>query len=433
MSRQMKDSGIEWIGEIPGNWKVVSLNKIANIQTGSTPTKTNQEQYYSDEHGIPWIKAEDLDTGTSIEFTSEYLTPAGCKIGRVFPPNTVYVCCIASVGKVGYSCIECSCNQQINALIFKNNYSWKYGYFVSLSQETEYINNSSGNVMKIINSDKQSRLKCPLPPLPEQTRIAAFLDEKCAHIDSVIEKTKQSIEEYKKLKQAVITQAVTKGVRGKREMKDSGVEWIGEIPKEWEIHKFCWDYSAMLGKMLDAKRVSGSKLHPYIKNADVQWWSINSESLDEMDFDDSEYERYSVKAGDLMICEGGDIGKCAIIPDDFPEGIYYQKALHRVRARTDKGNLHFLSFVMFAMAKGNSFNSTHEKATIAHLPGDALAQLRIPTPPYEEQQEIAAYLDQKCAEIDTLITKKEQFLTELESYKKSMIYEYVTGKKEVEP
>lgn len=184
--------------------------------------------------------------------------------------------------------------------------------------------------------------------------------------------------------------------------------------------------------MLDAKRVTGMCLHPYIKNADVQWNGINVTDLDEMDFEDSEVERYTVKPGDLMICEGGEIGKCSVVPDDFPAGIYYQKALHRVRKRhRDSGNIRFLSKVIFSMAKNECLSTSPEKATIAHLPGDALSQLRIPSPPVDEQEQIANYLESKCKMIESMIEKKLADIDKLTEYKKSLIYEVITGKKEV--
>lgn len=188
----------------------------------------------------------------------------------------------------------------------------------------------------------------------------------------------------------------------------------------------------MLGKMLDAKRITGEHLRPYIKNADVQWDSINFENLDEMDFPDEEKERYTICPGDLMVCEGGEIGKCSIVPDGVPENIYYQKALHRVRKRyPDSGNIHFLCKVIYCMAKNNCLNTSPEKATIAHLPGDALSQLRIPAPPISEQDQIAEYLNDKCTEIDRLSVRKQKTIDKLIEYKKSLIYEVVTGKKEV--
>lgn len=212
-NRPLKPSGIDWIGDIPENWKIVQLKRLASIQTGNTPPKTEDNLYFSQEEGIPWIKAENLGTNYSIEETTEYLTVEGAKLGRIFPPNTVYVCCIASVGKVGFSTVEASCNQQINGLIFKNIY-WKYGFYLSLAQEQEYITNASGNVMKIINSERQSKLICPLPLSFEQQEIADYLDEKTAEIDALIARKEQFISEMESYKKSLIYEYVT----GKKEI-----------------------------------------------------------------------------------------------------------------------------------------------------------------------------------------------------------------------
>ncbi|MBR6386938.1 MAG: restriction endonuclease subunit S, partial [Thermoguttaceae bacterium] len=235
--RKMKDSGIPWIGEIPISWTVRRLKNVATVQTGSTPSKTMQTSYYSDTSGLPWIKPENLGINTPISETAEYLTHEGKVSARLFPPNTVYVCCIGSIGKTGYSFTEASCNQQVNAIVFLNMF-WKYGYYVTIAQESEYLSNASGNVVKILNSETQKNIVFPYPSLKEQRNIANFLDAECARIDAIIEQTRATVEEYKKLKQSIITQAVTKGIRPNRPMKDSGIEWIGEIPEEWEVQRF---------------------------------------------------------------------------------------------------------------------------------------------------------------------------------------------------
>ena len=434
MSRKMKDSGIEWIGYIPDEWKIVSLSKIAKIQTGSTPTKSNQEQFYSDEFGIPWIKAEDLGTGVSINNTSEFLTPYGCDKGRVFPPNTVYICCIASVGKVGYSCIECSCNQQINALIFNDLYYWKFGYYVSLSQEMEYINNSSGNVMKIINSDKQGRIKCPLPPVSEQQKIAYYLDDKCKEIDNIISKTQASIEEYKKIKQSIITQAVTKGVRGDREMKDSGIEWIGTVPDSWGVVK---GHRIITGTQngLTRRDLSESKGNIVLKLKNIKDdGSLSYDEVNRIELNDQEIIRYKLNDGDfLFVRVNGSknlVGKCSIFKD-MGEIVGFNDHIIRVRFN-DLCSKQFLKYYLLSeIGKIEIDIHTNTAAGQYTISGDGLRDLRFIIPPKNEQIEIADYLNEKCEIIDNMIHNKDAIIKELEVYKKSLIYEYITGKKEV--
>ena len=211
--RPLKDSGIKWIGEMPEEWTTVQLKRLARIATGNTPPKNEESTFYSQDSGCLWIKAEDLGTSNNIETTTEYLTEDGKHEGRVFPPCTVYVCCIASVGKVGFCLTEASCNQQINGLFFENAH-WKYGFYMSLAQEEEYLLNASGNVMKILNTEKQSRLMCPYPPIDEQLEIATYLDEKCAALDTLIAKKTALLTELETYKKSLIYEYVT----GKKEV-----------------------------------------------------------------------------------------------------------------------------------------------------------------------------------------------------------------------
>ena len=143
----MKDSGIEWIGEIPEGWEVAPLKRFTSIQTGNTPSKTSDSNYYAST-GIPWIKPDNLGYSHSISKTSEHLTSEGALCARIMPPNTVYVCCIGSLGKVGYSSISCACNQQINALIFNDLMFWKYGYYLTIAQESQYLLFGNGTFCK---------------------------------------------------------------------------------------------------------------------------------------------------------------------------------------------------------------------------------------------------------------------------------------------
>ena len=349
MSRAMKDSGVAWIGQIPTTWSKARLKDIKSndryaIVDGPFGTAISTEDYV--EEGVPLVRILNLGnpnvtSNSLVHITQQHaLTVQRSRFGK---GDIIFAKTGATIGKCAindsleYGILSSSCVK----ISIASKYNNKFFYYMFF---TDQFNSALrlacvGTTRDTINLSPFSCLSCVFPSYTEQSRIVAYLDRRCAEIDRVIAATQRTIEEYKKLKQAIITEAVTHGVRGPRKMKDSGVEWIGEIPEEWEIHKLIWDYEAMLGKMLDAKRITGRNLHPYIKNADVQWWNINFENLDEMDYNNDEYERYMIKAGDLIICEGGEIGKCAVVPENVEEGIFYQKALHRVRPRNkDSGN-----------------------------------------------------------------------------------------------
>lgn len=421
MAREMKDSGIEWIGEIPKAWKTAPLKRFAKIQTGNTPSKADETLFYADE-GTLWIKPNNLGTGYPITYTTDYLTLEGRNVARVMPPNTIYVCCIGSLGKVGYSLVEGCCNQQINALVYNDRMYWKFGYYLTLAQESRYL--LYGNVLQIINVTNQGNIECVVPSLKEQKDISSFLDGMCVELDSVLEKTRLSIEEYKKLKQAVITQAVTKGVRGNGEMKDSQSIWFGQIPSDWKMRKIKYIFKIQ-------KDIAGEEGHTVL--------SITQKGIKPKDLSKNEgqlaenYSNYQlVHIGDFamnhmdLLTGWVDVSKY--------EGVTSPD--YRVFGLVDKDNycsqyylylmqMCYTNHIFYGLGQGVSGLGRWR------LQADKFLNFSITVPSYEEQEEIANYLDQKCSAIDELIAKKEQYLSEIENYKKSLIYEYVTGKKEV--
>ena len=423
MARKMKDSGIEWIGKIPEGWEVAPLKRFASIQTGNTPTKTSDSNYYAST-GIPWIKPDNLGYSHSISKTSEYLTSEGALCARIMPPNTVYVCCIGSLGKVGYSSISCACNQQINALIFNDLMFWKYGYYLTIAQESQYLLFGNGNVLQIINSTSQGNIACVLPPLENQHLIACYLDSICSDIEVLISKARSSIEEYKKLKQTVITQAVTKGVRGEREMKDSGVDWIGEIPVDWTIQRFA--------------RVAEVKSNLVSPDNYLEYPQISPENIEK----DSgklllpcrTVAEVGVISGNHLFYKGQilyskirpKLNKVCIAPFD---GLC-SADMYPIESKNDT------RYIMYCILSNGFLQQvsmiTENRVKMPKINQVELSKVLVAIPEtIAEQKEIADYLDAKCAEIDGLIAKKEQLVKELESYKKSLIYEVVTGKREV--
>lgn len=289
---------------------------------------------------------------------------------------------------------------------------------------------STGTTRIRVNLGELKKLKIPYPPIDEQKSIANFLDHETAKIDTLIDKQQQLITLLKEKRQAVISHAVTKGLNPNAPMRDSGVEWLGEVPAHWEVVKLSYRYQVLLGKMLDEKKITGDYLREYLRNTDIQWDKINTENLPKMDFRPDEYQRYSVKKGDLIVCEGGDIGRSAIWNHD--EKCFYQKALHRLRPHCySRDHTRFMFYVMFNAVHQERFSGGLAKATIAHLPAETFRQYRFAYPPHNEQIEIAKFLDQMKDKYDLIEDSAEKQVDLLQERRTALISAAVTGKIDV--
>lgn len=414
--RNMKDSGIEWIGEIPEDWEVVKLKNIAKIQTGNTPSKNSDENYYSTE-GTMWVKPDNLNDLNPIQCTKEYLNNNGKKLARVVPPKTPLVCCIGSIGKVGYSNKEVAFNQQINSVEFNNNCYWKFGLYSLISNEYQHWLYSNGNVIKILNNEGHRKLTLSLPPLEEQELIADYLDNKVKEIDNIILKTQETIEQYKKYKQSVITEAVTKGLNPNVEMKDSGIEWIGKIPKYWNIKKMKFISDIIMGQSPDSETIKD--------NGEILFMQGN------VDFNEiyptpktyCDNPKKKSRVNDILMSVRAPVGALNISDREYGIG----RGLCSIMPLDI--NLKYLWY--FLKKSVNDFNYYSNGSTFDAITVNTLNNFYITIPNRNEQVIISDFLDKKCKEIDNLISKKQELINQLESYKKSLIYEYVTGKKEV--
>src|ERR1035437_4549919 len=208
--------------------------------------------------------------------------------------------------------------------------------------------------------------------------------------------------------------------------KDSGVEWLGEVPEHWTVAALAYRYVVALGKMLDGRQIVGDQLAPYLRNVDVQWDRVNTVDLPEMDFGPTDRCRFSLRPGDLMVREGGEVGRAAIWVGQLNE-CYYQKALHRLRAhRVERDDGRFMLYVLWDSACKGRFTGCEGRSTIAHFPAEALRRYLFVFPPKEEQGQVALHLDRETAKIDTLIAKQERLIELLQEKRQALISHGVT-------
>lgn len=303
--------------------------------------------------------------------------------------------------------------------------------FVLLS--SKFIGSVSGSAygakMPRANWDFIGGYSVLVPPLKQQQKIADFLDVKAEKIDALIAKKRVLIERLKEKRLAVIAQAVTKGLDARAPLIDSGILWLGCIPKNWRTPALKMRYAVELGKMLDEKRISGDFLLPYLRNVDVQWGKVNFEDLPEMDIQRSEYARYTIRANDVLVCEGGEVGRSAVIEAGH-DVVGYQKALHRLRAEKDGECPKFIFYTMLWAASTGVF-AVEESSTIAHLTADQLRRYKFPQPPLEEQKEIADFLDLQYEGMSKLIESTLLAISRLAEYRSALIDSAITGKRDV--
>ena len=424
MARKMKDSGIEWIGEIPEGWETCLYKYCCSVQPGYPFDSAKFSNSSTD--GFPLIRIRDITSGEiqtyyTDSYDSSYIITAGdLLVGMDGDFNVRW-----------WNNSDALLNQRCCRIIEKGRFSRRFLYYV-LPFTLQYINTLTyaTTVKHLANGDILNSF-IAFPPLSVQKNITCYLDKNCSNIDFILSKTRSSIEEYKKLKQAVITQAVTKGVRGEREMKDSGNPWFGQIPADWKLSRVGLHFSIILGKMLCTAPLNDTyTLEPYYCAADVHFDGVADSERKRMWFSPIEKELYRVSVGDLLVVEGGAGAGGSAIVEKQDSDTYIQNSIMIVRSKGNTDN-RYLRYLLEFLVKRGYIDIICNKATIPHFTKDKLSCVPFCLCPTGEQKEIADYLDAKCAEIDGLIAKKEQLAKELEGYKKSLIYEVVTGKREV--
>lgn len=435
MPREMKDSGIEWIGEIPAEWTVCKVKRFYKLQTGFTPD-TKKSEYYDDEYGFDWVNISDICDGMTITETKKKISQLYIDHYKpsIIPTGSLLYSFKLSVGQTAFAGKPIYSNEAIAAFLEDKNVNLHFFRYSS----SFIIENAQTNIYnaKILNQDLINNALVPFPPLPEQQKIAAHLDSECAKIDDAIKKIKATIEEYKKLKQSVITEAVTKGIRPNREMKGSAIEWIGDIPTEWRLLPFRHVLNERNEK--NDPIISEERLSLSIELG-VTLYADKTTNLDRFKDDFTQYKL--AHKGDLvmnsmnMIVGATGVSKWfgCVSPvyytfyDNDSEHTTAKFCEYIFRSKTMLRVLHSYGKGIYAIDRGDDkINTCRLKVS-----KEDLKSIKTPVPDVSEQKEIVAYLDQKSSEIDTLIAKKEQIAAELESYKKSLIYEYVTGKRAV--
>ena len=412
--REMKDSGVEWIGQIPERWQLRRA-KTLFTQRNSKGNKVEVLLSPTQKYGV--VPQSQLEGVVQVKEDTDL------QMFKTIHKGDFVISLRSFQGGFEYSLYEGVCSPAYQVFYpitpicdLYYRYLFKSQSFISKMNNLTVGIREGKNIQYIDFANSQ----IPVPPIAEQERIAAFLDAECAEIDAVLEKTRASIEEYKKLKQAVITQAVTKGVRGDRPMKDSGIEWIGEIPAEWGVvpHKRIMHKVKEICEQYNGEDIISLTVNGVVKR------DLTAGGKMPTSFDGYQY----VEPNDLLLClfDIDVTPRCVGVVRDYgvTSPAYSRFVMH-------DGYYNAYYDYLLRMIDDNKVFVHLSKNLRSSLTESDFGAIKTCAPPLAEQKCIAAFLDVRCDEIDALIAKKQQYLTEIENYKKSLIYEYVTGKKEV--
>ncbi|MBO6273075.1 restriction endonuclease subunit S [bacterium] len=433
-----KDSGIEWIGEIPQEWHCINWGLLISLLTdytanGSFADLASNVTYLDDVNYARLIRLTDLRTnlkekGVYVnEHAYNYLSKSALFGGELL---------LANVGaNAGYVCempfVDYKTTLAPNMMLIKFDKDKCNNHFMYYVSQCEYIQQqlqlaaNKTTAQPKLNKDDVRAIYCLIPSLPEQQRIAEYLDKKCEEIDRVVETEKTVIERLKEYKQSIITEAVTKGLDKSAPLKDSGIEWIGKIPQHWETCKLLKLYK---------ERKCKNKGNIETNVLSLSYGNIKKRNVENnMGLLPESFETYNIIVPDNIVLRLTDLQndhrslRCGLVKEQgiiTSAYVTLEKKLDNISSNYYYRLLHTFDIMkgFYGMGDGVRQNLKYD---------GELCNLLVVRPPYAEQQQIAEYLDKKCSEIDKAIADKEQVIEKFTEYKKSLIYECVTGKRKV--
>ena len=428
----MKPSGIQWIGEMPSEWNTLKLKYLVGVQAGYAFDSSQ----FSLTSGVPLIRIRDITSGEistfyTGDYSDEYIVHNGdVLIGMDGDFNVRY-----------WENTDALLNQRCCRIIDKGKINKKYVYYC-MPYDLQRINDVTySTTVKHLSNWAIENISVPVPGFEEQQAIASYLDDRCSKLDEIIAEAEKSIEEYKELKQAVITEAVSKGLDKSVPMKDSGLEWIGDIPASWSLVRIprILDYrdAYPLGDgdhgMIKTEDYQNDGI-PYIRVQNLGWGTdLLLDNVVYISEENNEKIKSSqLKPNDVLFCKtGGTIGKTGMIPEDLPIS---NTTSHVGKITVDPA--YTARYVFYVLSSNVGYRQFWEiacqKTTRPELSISETRQIRLTWPSSrEEQDRIVQHLDSVIPEYNTLISEKESLIEDLKSYKKSLIYEVVTGKRRV--
>lgn len=426
---EYRDSGLPWLGQVPAHWRVQRIKTVMREVDRRSVNGTERLLSLRMQAGLVDHHA----------LGGKHIPPSvliGYK--HVLPGEMVMNRMRASAGLFAVATGEglVSPDYAIFQKVAQVNMDYAVRLFKTPAMATIFRLESTGlgtgeSGFLRLYSDQFGRLAMPMAPVEEQSTIVKFLDWASARLDRAIRAKRKVIALLMEQAQITVHRAVTKGVRSEVCLKPAGLSWLSEIPQHWAVISLRMRYTVELGKMLDAKRLTGRHSIPYLRNRDVQWDRVSTSDLPTMDIAPAEFERYTVKRGDLLVCEGGQVGRCAFWDESLPL-CGFQKALHRVRAIDHARDYpRFFYYQLQLVAGLGVFTADGNENTIAHLTNEKFRRHRFVFPPFDEQREIADSLDVELQGLNTAVARIEREISLLREYRARLLADVVTGRLDV--
>lgn len=429
--RKMKDSGVEWIAEIPNSWEIKKFKYFFDIIGGNG----FKDEFQGNETGeIPFCKASDINGNSKyVSGAKNYVSYelATSQKYNIIPANSILISKIGEALRKNHrkiNTIPCIVDNNCEAFTTNRDDNIVFLYYVMKYVDMNWFDN--GGTIPSVNNSKLKEFYLPFPNILIQEKLAKYLDEKCAKIDKIIEKQQAAIEKLKEYKLSIITEAVTKGLNPDVVMNDSGVKWIGKIPLNWNVTSLgALSISMRNGYVGPTRDIFYDEGIPYIQSLHVKDGTISFEKEKYFVSEEWGEKHPKVYEGQLLIVQTGDIGQVGLVSKEMNG--YNCHALIIVTVNEEYIMPTFLSYYLRSHVGKELLLDTKTGALLPHLNSGKIKVTPIVCPSIEEQSEIVKFLNQKCSCINEIISKKEVILGKLHDYKKSLIYEVVTGKKEV--
>ncbi len=427
--RVMKDSGIAWIGEIPEEWKVSTIKREYHFQTGWTPDTTHEDYFLG---GNIWVNISDLKSATTYDsekhISNEAVQSSSMNIS---PKGSLMYAFKLSVGAVSFCGRDMYTNEAIATFLPGKN-SLRFLYYMA---PIFIIRNANENIYgaKLLNQRLIRNAKIIIPPIAEQERIADYLDRKCSQIDAIIARQQEVIEKLKAYKLSVITEAVTKGLNPHAPMKDSGVEWIGKVPEQWRMIRLKFLMSDIIDCPHETPAYSDDGEYLVIRTADQDLGKLRADQ-DMYRLNRNEYQnrirRMALNKNDIVYGREGERWGLACLVPESNKYCLGQRML-QFRCKNELLLPHFAVWALnskyiYLQGSVDTIGSTSPHVNIS-----TVQNFLMPVPQICEQQEITEYIDKKMLQLDKDLLHRNTLIRKLIGYKKSLVYEVVTGKKEV--